>query len=321
MPSETPVLLSADELRAALERIRPHVHRTPVLTSAFFDQRFGAQIHFKCENFQKVGAFKIRGATNAVLSLSDEELARGVVADSSGNHGQALALAARLRGAKARVVMPSSASAVKVAAVRGYGAEVIRCPPTMEGRRAETERVLRETGATLVHPFNNLRVIAGQATAAMELLEDVPGLDLVLAPVGGGGLLSGTALAAHHFAPGTRVVGVEPAAADDAYRSLETGRIQPSVEPRTVADGLLTSLGEHTFTVIRSLVESIVTVGEESIVDAMRLVWERMKIIIEPSAAVPVAAPLEEKLDIQGLRVGIILSGGNVDLEHLPWTL
>ena len=319
MPSKAAVLLSADELEAAHERIRPYVHRTPVLTSAFFDERFGAQIHFKCENFQKVGAFKIRGASNAVLSLSDEELTRGVVAHSSGNHGQALALAARLRGATARVVMPSTATPIKVASVRGYGAEVIPCPPTSEGRRSETERVVRETGGTLVHPFNDLRVIAGQATAAMELLEDVPGLDLVLAPVGGGGLLSGTALAAHHFAPDTRVVGAEPVAADDAYRSLESGRIQPSIEPRTIADGLLTSLGELTFAVIRELVERIVTVSEESIVAAMRLVWERMKIVIEPSAAVPVAALLEEKLEVQGRRLGIILSGGNVDLDHLPW--
>lgn len=317
--TRTPVLLSAEELRAAHDRIRPHVHRTPVLTSTYFDRRFETEVHFKCENFQKVGAFKIRGATNAVLSLSEEELARGLVADSSGNHGQALALAARTRGARARVVMPTNATAAKVAAVRGYGAEVIPCAPTGEARRAETERLLRETGSTLVSPFNDPRIIAGQATAAMELLEEVPELDLLLAPVGGGGLLSGTALAAHHFAPDTRVVGVEPAAADDAYRSLAAGRILPSVEPRTIADGLLTSLGEITFGVIRQLVERIVTVREESIVAAMRLVWERMKIVIEPSAAVPVAAILEEKLEIHGRRLGIILSGGNVDLDHLPW--
>ena len=319
MAANAPTILSAEELRAAHDRIRPHVHRTPVLTCAHFDRRFDAQIHFKCENFQKVGAFKLRGATNAVLSLSEEEVARGLVADSSGNHGQALALAARLRGAQAWVVMPTNATATKVAAVRGYGAEVIPCAPTAEDRRAETERVLRETGGTLVHPFNDLRVIAGQATAAMELLEEVPELDLLLAPVGGGGLLSGTALAAHHFAPRTRVVGVEPAAADDAYRSLAAGRILPAVEPHTIADGLLTSLGELTFTVIRALPEGIVTVTEEAIVDAMRLVWERMKIVIEPSAAVPVAALLEEKLEVRGLRLGIILSGGNVDLERLPW--
>ncbi|MEE8277327.1 MAG: threonine/serine dehydratase [Thermoanaerobaculia bacterium] len=319
MAANAPTILSAEELRAAHDRIRPHVHRTPVLTCGHFDRRFDAQIHFKCENFQKVGAFKLRGATNAVLSLSKEEVARGLVADSSGNHGQALALAARLRGAQAWVVMPTNATATKVAAVRGYGAEVIPCAPTAEDRRAETERVLRETGGTLVHPFNDLRVIAGQATAAMELLEEVPELDLLLAPVGGGGLLSGTALAAHHFAPRTRVVGVEPAAADDADRSLAAGRILPAVEPHTIADGLLTSLGELTFTVIRALPEGIVTVTEEAIVDAMRLVWERMKIVIEPSAAVPVAALLEEKLEVRGLRLGIILSGGNVDLDRLPW--
>jgi threonine dehydratase len=313
-------LLTAEGLREAENRIRPYAHRTPVLTSSYLDERSGAELLFKCENFQRIGAFKFRGATNAVFSLAPEELERGVVAHSSGNHAQALALAARLRGTRATIVMPTTASAVKVAAVRGYGAEVVSCQPTVEDREQETERVLRETGGTLIHPYNDRRIIAGQATAAMELLEQVEGLDLVLAPVGGGGLLSGTTLAAHHFSPSTRVIGVEPAAADDAYRSLEVGEIQPSIDPKTIADGLLTSLGDLTFAVISELTDRIVTVSEEAIVEAMRTVWERMKIIIEPSAAVPVAAILAGQLDPAGQRVGIILSGGNVDLDRLPWS-
>jgi threonine dehydratase len=299
-------LLTAEDLREAENRIRPYAHRTPVLTSSYLDERSGAELLFKCENFQRIGAFKFRGAS--------------VVAHSSGNHAQALALAARLRGTRATIVMPTTASAVKVAAVRGYGAEVVSCQPTVEDREQETERVLRETGGTLIHPYNDRRIIAGQATAAMELLEQVEGLDLVLAPVGGGGLLSGTTLAAHHFSPSTRVIGVEPAAADDAYRSLEVGEIQPSIDPKTIADGLLTSLGDLTFAVISELTDRIVTVSEEAIVEAMRTVWERMKIIIEPSAAVPVAAILAGQLDPAGQRVGIILSGGNVDLDRLPWS-
>jgi len=313
-------LLTSEDLKEAADRIRPHAHRTPVLTSSYLDERVGAELFFKCENFQRIGAFKFRGATNAVFSLAPEELERGVVAHSSGNHAQALALAARLRGTQATIVMPTTASAVKMAAVRGYGAEVILCQPTVEDREQETDRILRETGGTLIHPYNDRRIIAGQATSAMELLEQVEGLGLILAPVGGGGLLSGTTLAAHHFSPSTRVVGVEPAAADDAYRSLAAGEILPSIEPRTIADGLLTSLGDLTFEVISQFTDSIVTVTEEAIVEAMRTVWERMKIIIEPSAAVPVAALLEGKLDPSGQRVGVILSGGNVDLDRLPWS-
>ena len=312
-------LLTAEDLKEAADRIGPHAHRTPVLTSSYLDGRVGAELFFKCENFQRIGAFKFRGATNAVFSLAPEELERGVVAHSSGNHAQALALAARLRGTRATIVMPTTASAVKMAAVRGYGAEIVTCRPTVEDREQETDRVLRETGGTLIHPYNDRRIIAGQATAAMELLEQAAKLDLILAPVGGGGLLSGATLAAHHFSPSTRVVGAEPTAADDAYRSLEAGEILPSIEPRTIADGLLTSLGDLTFAVISELTESIVTVSEEAIIEAMRTVWERMKIIIEPSAAVPVAALLEGKLDPTGQRVGVILSGGNVDLDRLPW--
>jgi threonine dehydratase len=306
-------------IRAAHRRIEPYIHRTPLLTSAYLDQRCGGRLFFKAENFQKVGAFKFRGATNAVFSLPEDEAARGVVTHSSGNHAQALALAARNRGIPAWVVMPKNAPAVKQAAVRDYGAQVILCEPTLEAREAETARVQGETGATLIHPFNDPRIIAGQATAAVEVLAavDEP-LDLLLAPVGGGGLCSGTALAAHYLSPQTRVVGVEPQGADDAYRSLQEGRILPSVQPKTVADGLLTSLGELTFTILRQHVE-IVTVREEAIVEAMRTVWERMKILIEPSAAVPLAAVFEDAVAVRGQRVGIILSGGNVDLARLPW--
>ncbi|RMH15204.1 MAG: pyridoxal-phosphate dependent enzyme [Acidobacteria bacterium] len=309
--------------RAALDdawrRVRPRVHRTPVLRSSYFDRQLGAELFFKCENFQKIGAFKIRGAANALFSLGDGELAAGVVTHSSGNHAQAVALAARWRGIRATIVMPQNASAVKVAAVRGYGAEVVLCRPTVEDREATVARLVAERGLRLIHPYDDPRIIAGQATAARELLADAGPLDLLLAPVGGGGLLSGTALTAHHLAPGTRVVGAEPELADDAARSLAAGEIQPARPPRTVCDGLLTSLGEHTFAVIRRHVEAIVTVDEETIVDVMRRVFERMKIVVEPSAVVPLAALVAGRLAVRGRRVGIILSGGNVDLERLPW--
>ena len=310
---------TAADLTAAAERIDPHIHHTPVLTCGYLDQQCGTELFLKCENFQKVGAFKFRGACNAVFSLSPEELARGVAAHSSGNHAQALALAARLRQTQATIVMPENSTAVKIAAVRGYGAEVVLCPATTEAREAETARVVRETGATLIHPFNDARIIAGQGTAALELLEEIPDLDLLLAPVGGGGLLSGTTLAAQNFSPRIRVVGAEPSAADDAKRSLETGTLQPSIDPQTIADGLRTSLGELTFQMIRDGVERIVTVDEAAIIEAMRTVWMRMKILIEPSAAVPVAALLAGGLEVSGQRVGVILSGGNVDLDALPW--
>ncbi len=312
--------MSAPSLRhieAAHERIRPFVHRTPVLTSRYFDQRLGARLFFKAENLQKVGAFKFRGATNAVLSLSREEAQRGVVTHSSGNHAQALALAARIRGARAIIVMPKTAPAVKLAAVRGYGAEVRVCEPTLEAREAKTAEAIKETGAVLIHPFDDDRIIAGQATAAKELLEDVPDLDLFLAPVGGGGLLSGTALSTHYLAPQTRVIGGEPQGADDAFQSLKEGKILPSVAPQTIADGLLTSLCERTFSILQEHLEAIVTVTEEEIVDAMRSVLERMKTVIEPSAAVPVAALFKGEIDTEGKRIGVIFSGGNVDLDRL----
>ena len=278
-----------------------------------------AELFFKCENFQKVGAFKFRGACNAVFSLTDEEASRGVGTHSSGNHAAALALAARLRGVEAFIVMPRNAKRVKVAAVSGYGAEIFFCEPSEAGREERMAEVLAQTGATFIHPFDDPLVIEGQGTAALELVEEVPGLDVVMAPVGGGGLLSGSALAVIGLSPGTRVIGAEPEGADDAYRSLQEGRIIPSVNPQTVADGLLTSLGENTFAIIREHVEQIVTVSEEAIIAGMRHAWERMKIVIEPSSAVPVGALLEGKIDLSGQRIGVILSGGNAALDKLPW--
>ena len=312
--------VSIDDVLAAAERIRPHAHRTPVLTCATLDAMTGARLFFKCENLQKVGAFKFRGACNAVMALPDAEAARGVATHSSGNHAAALALAARLRGIAAHVVMPRTARAIKKAAVAGYGAAITECEPTLAAREAALAEVVAATGATVVHPYNDPRVIAGQGTAALELLAEVDALDVVLVPVGGGGLCSGTAVAVTELSPRTAVWGAEPAGADDARRSLAEGRIVPSVEPQTIADGLLTSLGEHTFAILRALAAGIVTVSEAAIVAAMRHMWERMKVLVEPSSAVPLAALLERRLDVAGKRVGIIVSGGNVDLDALPWT-
>jgi threonine dehydratase len=306
-------------VRQAALRIAHVVHRTPVLRSDFFDRATGARVFFKCENFQKVGAFKFRGASNAVLSLEDDEARRGVVTHSSGNHAQALALAARMRGIPATIVMPSNAPAVKRAAVAGYGAKIVSCEPSVRSREETADAVMRRTGAVFVHPYNDPRIIAGQGTAGLELLEDVPNLDVVLAPVGGGGLLSGTAIAVRSLRPIAKVLGAEPKGADDAARSLATGHILPSDNPQTVADGLRTSLGELTFRLIRQQVEDIVTVEDAATMNAMRLVWERMKIVIEPSAAVPVAVLLENADRFAGRRVGVILSGGNVDLDTLVW--
>lgn len=308
-----------NEIHRAAERIRPYVHRTPVLTCASIDRQVGSQVFLKCENLQKVGAFKFRGACNAVFSLPESDVERGVVTHSSGNHAQALALAARLRGIPAYIVMPHNSPAVKKAAVDGYGGKITFCEPTLEARETTQSKVAAETGATVVHPYNNYQVIAGQGTAAMELLLDVPDLDIILAPVGGGGLLSGTAIAATELSPRIRVIGTEPEQADDAFRSLAAGTIIPSVNPQTIADGLRTSLGDLTFPIIRERVERIVTVSEAGIIAAMRFVWERAKIVIEPSAAVAVGALWERKIDLIGLRVGVILSGGNVDLDKLPW--
>ena len=311
--------VTIDDVLAADRRIRPHAHRTPVLTCASLDAMTGARLFFKCENLQKVGAFKFRGACNAVMALSGAVAARGVATHSSGNHAAALALAARLRGIAAHVVMPRTARAIKKAAVAGYGAAITECEPTLAAREAALAAVVAQTGATVVHPYNDPRVIAGQGTAALELLAEVDGLDMMLAPVGGGGLLSGTAVAAAALSPGTAVWGAEPAGADDAQCSLAEGRIVPSVNPQTIADGLLTSLGPNTFAILRALAAGIVTVSEAAIVTAMRHSWERMKVLVEPSSAVPLAALLERRLAIAGRRVGIIVSGGNVDLDALPW--
>jgi threonine dehydratase len=311
--------LSLDTIKQAAQRIEPYAHKTPVLTCGSLDKVVGASVFFKCENFQKVGAFKFRGACNAVYSLSDDEAAKGVATHSSGNHAQALALAARMRGIPAYIVMPRTAPSVKKAGVLGYGGQVTLCEPTLEAREATLAEVVTRTGATIVHPYNDERVIAGQGTAAMELLGEVPDLDVIMTPVGGGGLLSGTAIAATELKAGIRVIAGEPEGADDAYRSLATGVIQPSVNPKTIADGLLTSLGSITFPIIQRRVEQVVTVSESGIIEAMKFIWERMKIVIEPSSAVPAAVLWERKIDLSGLRIGIILSGGNVDLAKLPW--
>jgi len=318
-----PAPITPEEIRAAHERIRAQVHRTPVLTSSALDDAIGAHCFFKCENFQKSGAFKVRGAFNALLSLPPEEAARGIVTSSSGNQAAAVSLAARSRGVPAYIAMPKVALRSKVAAVERYGGNIVWVEsaagiPTSEEYDATAAEIEARTGAHPVHPYDDPRTIAGQATCALELLEDVADLDIVLAPVGGGGLLSGSCLAAAAHASGARVIGCEPAMADDAMRSLRRGEIVPQTDPRTIADGLRTSLGEQTFPIIAAHVHDIVTVTEESILAAMRRVWETMKIVIEPSAAVPVAALLEGRIAADGKRIGVILSGGNVDLESLP---
>jgi threonine dehydratase len=306
-------------IREAHARIKDEINRTPVLTSATLDAQARARLFFKCENFQKVGAFKARGATNAVFLLSPEEAQRGVATHSSGNHAAALARAAGLRGIPAHIVMPKNASQAKQVAVARYGGRIVLCEPTLAARESTCERVIAATGAALIHPYDDLRVMAGQGTTAVEFLESIPELDVLLCPVGGGGQLAGVAVASKGMKPNIRVVGVEPAGADDACRSLKAGHIIPSVHPHTIADGLRSSLGKLPFAEIQRHVDAIVTVSEESIVRAMRTIWEVMKIIVEPSAAVPYAALLEDKLAVAGQRVGIILSGGNLDLDALPW--
>jgi len=313
-------LPSFQDVLDAVKRIESFIHRTPVLTCESLNRIVGTQLFFKCENFQKVGAFKFRGACNTVFSLTPTEIGRGVATHSSGNHAAALALAAQKRQAKAFIVMPKNSPAVKKDAVSEYGGEIVYCESTLTAREQALNQVIKKTGAIFVHPYNDARVIAGQGTAALELLEEVPQLDIILVPVGGGGLLSGTAISAAHLSPTTRVIAVEPAGAADAFRSFQTGKIIPSIQPETIADGLRTSLGELTFAIIQKYVSDIVTVSEATIVKAMRLVWERMKIVVEPSAAVPLAGLLENKTNGPQSRVGIILSGGNVDLENLPWS-
>jgi len=313
------MLITLTDIQRAAERIGPYVHRTPVLTNQSLNQQVRARVYLKCENMQKVGAFKFRGACNAVYSLSDEQAKRGVCTHSSGNHAQALALASQMRGIPAYIVMPNNAPQVKKDAVSGYGGQITFCEPTLEARERTLEGIRLDSGANVVHPYDDERVIAGQGTAALELLEDVPDLDVIITPVGGGGLLSGTAIAATESKKGIRVIAGEPEMADDAYRSMQAGKIVPSVSPKTIADGLLTSLGTLTFPIICERVEQIVTVSERGIMDSMKFVWERAKIVIEPSAAVAVGVLWEKKIDLSDLKVGLILSGGNVDLNRLPW--
>lgn len=307
------------DIEAAHKRIQPYAHKTPVLTSSFFNEKTGASLFFKCENFQKIGAFKFRGAFNAISKLSEKDGKKGIVTHSSGNHAQAVALASRINGYSATIIMPENAPKVKVKAVRDYGAEIVFCENTTEAREAAAQKVINETGATFIHPYNHPDVIAGQGTAAKELLQDHPDLDIIMAPVGGGGLISGTAIWAKHHNPNIKVIGAEPKLADDAYRSFKSGKIEPVLRTDTVADGLRTSLGELTFQAIQTHVDDILIVSEEMIVQTMRDIWERMKIIIEPSCAVPLAAILENDVAIEGRKIGIILTGGNVDLENLPF--
>ena len=308
------------DLQRAASRIAPHAHKTPILTSQTLDRMSGLSLFFKCENLQRCGAFKFRGALNAVLSLTDEQAARGVVTDSSGNHGQALAEAARIRGIPAHIVMPSDAPIVKQKAVAGYGGRVILCEPTLASRDSTVRDVQAKTGATLISSHDHPDIISGQGTAVLELLDQVGSLDAIVAPVGGGGLISGVAIGAQESQPGMRIIAAEPSGADDAARSLASGTLVPSVDPQTIAKGLLVGLGPLTWQVFSARVERVVVVEESEICDAMRLVWERMKIIIEPSSAVAVAALLSSEMQNLGLaRVGVILSGGNVDLGDLPF--
>jgi len=308
-----------ENIKQAAQRIKPFTHKTPVLTCQTLNRMVGAELFFKCENFQKVGAFKFRGATNAVFSLTAEEAARGVCTHSSGNHAQALALAATNRGIKSYIIMPKNAPQVKIEGVKGYGGEVILCEPTLQAREDTTADIQKKTEALFIHPYDDVRIITGQATAALELHEEISNLNSVMTPVGGGGLLSGTALATHYLSPEAEVIAAEPEEADDAYRSFKSGTFVPSENPTTIADGLLTSTGAITFPIIQEFVNDIMTVSEVNIIKAMRLTWERMKIIIEPSGAVPLGVILEDPSKFKGKRIGIIISGGNVDLETLPW--
>jgi threonine dehydratase len=309
-------MITQETILQAHERIKPYIHHTPVLTSESLDDITGCRLFFKCENFQKVGAFKARGAMNAALLLTDEQRKKGLATHSSGNHAQAIARAAKILNVKSYIVMPRTAPEIKKRGVRGYNGETYECEPTLQARESTLAEVIKKTGATEIHPFNNYEVIAGQATAAKELIESVSPLDFILAPVGGGGLLSGTALAAKYFSPKTIVIAGEPAGSDDAYRSLQSGKMEQP-QSNTIADGLLSSLGDKTFPIILENIKEIITVTDDEIIAAMRLIWERLKIIIEPSCAVPFAAVLKDKSKFLGKRVGIILSGGNVDLERV----
>jgi threonine dehydratase len=301
------------------QRISPYIHRTPVLTSQMINDISGAELFFKCENFQKMGAFKMRGATNAILQLSDGQKQKGVVTHSSGNFAQALALSAKSLGIKAYIVMPNNSPEVKKKAVKGYGGIITECEPTLEDREKTAAKIKQEKGATFVHPYNDFNVILGNASVGKELLEEYPDLDVIIVPVGGGGLISGVALSAISFGNNCRVIGAEPYSVDDAYRSLQSGKIESNLTTDTIADGLKTLLGDITFNIINNHVEKIIRVTEEEIVGAMQLIWERMKIIVEPSAAVTLAAVLKSKQEFKNKKVGMVLSGGNVDLKKLPF--
>ncbi len=307
------------DVQSTVKRIEPYVHNTPVLTSSTIDRIMNATVFFKCENFQRMGAFKFRGAINAILQLSEEERARGVITHSSGNFAAALALAAKSLETKAYIVMPSNVSNVKKEAVAGYGAQIIECSPTLSSRESTMLTHQKKTGATFVHPSNDLNVILGNSTAIWEMAKVVDHLDVVIAPVGGGGLIAGTALATNHLHYYIETIGAEPFGADDAYLSLKTGKIQPSINPKTIADGLRTQLGELNFPIIQKFVSKIIRVEESEIVEAMKFIWERMKIIIEPSSAVAVAAMFRNSSEFKNRKVGVILSGGNVDMANLPF--
>ena len=303
----------------AYKRIKDVINRTPVMTSRSLNDMFGCELFFKCENFQRVGAFKFRGAANAVLSLIEQDNLKAVATHSSGNHAQALALAAKMNNVPAYVVMPSNSPQVKKDAVAGYGANITFCEPTLQARESTLEKIIEQTGAVFIHPYDNFDVISGQGTAAYELLDEIENLDYIITPVGGGGLLSGTLITAKELSPDTKVVAAEPLGADDAFRSLQSGKLQPSLNPDTICDGLLTSLSEMTFEIIYNNVHRIMKVSDEAVINAMRLIWERMKIIVEPSAAIVLGAVLENKIVFNNKRIGLILSGGNVDLSNLPW--
>jgi threonine dehydratase len=310
------------DIESAYARISKFIHRTPVLTSTQINKITGVEIFFKCENFQKVGAFKARGALAAITSLLDEILQRGVATHSSGNHAQAIAYGASLFNVPATIVMPRTAPRPKVEAVRAYGADIIFCEPTEKSRKATLQKFVERSGAIFIHPYDNFYVIAGQGTCAKEFLEsfEYPNfLDYLIAPIGGGGLMSGTLVATKHLSPKTQVIGAEPKGADDAFRSIRDDTIYPSINPQTIADGLLTSLSEKTFNIIKNNISKILTVEEETIINSMKLIWERMKIVVEPSAAVPLAAIIENPTIFKGTKVGLIITGGNLDLDKIPW--
>ena len=312
---------SMDDVIAASKRIEGHGHRTPILTNKTIDELTGKKIFFKCENFQKIGAFKFRGGWNTISSLSEEEASKGVCTHSSGNHAQAVAYAAMKRNIPAHIVMPRNAPKVKIQAVEGYRANITLCEPTLKARRETLEKIAEKTGAYVVHPFNEPKVIAGQGTCAMEMIEDIGDLDAICAPIGGGGLMSGTCIAARSMLPNVRLFGAEPKGADDAYQSLKKGKLIPQNNPKTICDGLLTSMGENTWNILKDHLEDIITVSDEEVVTAMKLIWERMKIIIEPSCATPLAAVLTPEFrELENIEtIGIILTGGNVDLAKLPF--